>query len=269
MKKKEVTIHKSNQIIRGGDKLSLIAKRALNVIYYSVQRNVNEGKTNIIQNLDYLPIQFPFLRQMLGLNRVESYITEIEKALKELQTTTLTLNNFTNPKDGQFYNWYSMSFLSDVSWMVDKQTGIKKAYVALPPLIKHLMINTNNGNFTSIDLIPTINKLRTRYSVKLFEFFQSFKKFRYIDLPQDYLIKILGLEEKKDYKYYSHLFRLLERQIKEIAKKTDLIYLKLLEPPKDFKKAKLYRFIINPNSKKDLSNRKKIEEMTKNLFQRF
>ncbi len=266
---KKITIHKSNQIIRGGDKLSLIAKRALNAIYYSVQMNVNDGKANLIQNLDYLPIQFPFLRQMLGLNKVESYITEIEKALIELQTTTLTLNNFTNPKDGEFYKWYSMSFLSDVSWRIDEKTGIKKAYIALPPLIKYLMINSNNGNFTSIDLIPTINKLRTRYSVKLFEFFQSFKKIRYLDLPHYYLIKILGLEEKKDYKYYSHLFRLLDRQIKEIAEKTDLEQLKLLDPPKDFKKAKLYRFIINPTSKKDLNNQEKIEEMTKKLFQRF
>ena len=269
MKKKEITIHKANELTRGGDFLSIHAKRALNAIYYLVQTNVNKGNIQVIEKLDYIPIEFPYFRKMLGLEKVESYIKEIEDALTELQKATLELNNFRNPKDNEVYQWYSMSFLADASWKLDEKSGKKFAYIALPPLMKYLMIHSNDGNFTALDLIPTINKIRTKYAVKLYEFFKSFERFRYIDLPQDYLLRILGLQEKKDYKYYSHLFRLLQTQVKELNKKTELEHLKLVEPTKELKKEKIYRFIINPKNKRVLTDRKKIEEMTKNLFKRF
>jgi len=52
-------------------------------------------------------------------------------------------------------------------------TTIKKmVYVALPPLIKWLMTNTNNGNFTKLELIDIVNKLRTKYAMKLYEYLQ-------------------------------------------------------------------------------------------------
>ncbi len=269
MRKKSITIHKANELTRGGDFLSIHAKRCLNAIYYLIQTNVNNGKTEVIEKLDYIPIEFPYLRKMLGLEKVESYIKEIEDALTELQKATLELNNFRNPKDNEVYQWYSMSFLADASWKLDEKSGKKFAYIALPPLMKHLMIHSNDGNFTALDLIPTINKLRTKYAVKLYEFFKSFERFRYIDLPQDYLLRILGLQDVKTYNSYYELRRLLERQVKELNKKTELEHLKLVEPTKELKKEKIYRFIINPKNKRVLTDRKKIEEMTKSLFKRF
>jgi len=206
---------------------------------------------------------------MLGLEKVESYIKEIQDTLKELQKATLELNNFRNPKDDQVYQWYSMSFLADASWKLDEKSGKKIAYIALPPLMKWLMIHSNDGNFTKLELIPIINKLRTKYAMKLYEFFKSFERFRYIDLPQDYLLRILGLQENKTYKSYYEFKRLLQRQVKELNKKTDLEHLKLLEPTKEMKKEKIYRFIINPKAKRVLKDRKKIEEMTQSLFKRF
>ncbi len=269
MRKKGITIHKRNELTRGGDPLSLYAKRALNAIYYLVQTNVNKDNAQAIENIDYIPIEFPYLRKMMGLEKVESYIKEIEDALTELQKATLELNNFRNPKDNQVYQWYSMSFLADTSWKLDEKSGKKVAYVELPKLMKWLMIHSSDGNFTKLDLIPTLNKLRTKYAMKLYEFFKSFEKFRYIDLPQDYIIRILGLQDKKDYHYYSHLARLLKNQIKELNKKTEFEHLKLTEPTKEMKKQKIYRFIINPKNKKVLTDRKKIEEMTASLFKRF
>ena len=269
MRKKGITIHKRNELTRGGDPLSLYAKRALNAIYYLVQTNVNKDNAQAIENIDYIPIEFPYLRKMMGLEKVESYIKEIEDALTELQKATLELNNFRNPKDNQVYQWYSMSFLADTSWKLDEKSGKKVAYVELPKLMKWLMIHSSDGNFTKLDLIPTLNKLRTKYAMKLYEFFKSFEKFRYIDLPQDYIIRILGLQDIKDYQYYSHLARLLKNQIKELNKKTEFEHLKLTEPTKEMKKEKIYRFIINPKNKKVLTDRKKIEEMTASLFKRF
>jgi hypothetical protein len=256
-------------MVRGGDKLSLHAKRALNAIYYLVQKNVNNGKASIIENLDYIPIEFPYLRKMMGLEKVESYIKEIENALTELQTTAIQLNNFKDPRDNKIWNWYSISFMSDVSWHYDEEKKKKVAYISLSPLVKWLMIHSNEENFTKLDLIPTLNNLRTKYAMKLYEFFKSFEKFRYIDLPQDYLLRILGLEEIKTYHSYYELKRLLQRQIKELNKKTEFDKLKLIEPTKEMKREKIYRFIINPKNKKVLKDRKKIEEMTANLFKRF
>jgi len=269
MSKKQITLHKRNEMIRGGDKLSIHAKRCLNAIYYLIQKNVNNGKAEIIEKLDYIPIEFPYLRKMMGLEKVESYIKEIEDALTELQTTAIELNNFKDPRDGKIWNWFSISFMSDASWNLDEKSGKKVAYISLSPLIKWLMIHSNEENFTKLDLIPTINKLRTKYAMKLYEFFKSFEKFRYIDLPQDYIIRILGLQDKKDYHYYSHLARLLKNQIKELNKKTEFEHLKLIEPTKEMKKEKIYRFLINPKAKRILKDRKKIEEMTASLFKRF
>jgi hypothetical protein len=79
----------------------------------------------------------------------------------------------------------------------------------------------------------------------------------------------LGLQDTKTYSSYYELKRLLQRQIKELNKKTEFKELKLLEPTKEMKKEKIYRFIINPKSKRVLKDRKKIEEMTASLFKRF
>ena len=66
-------------------------------------------------------------------------------------------------------------------------------------------------------------------------------------------MKLLGFKEDHEtYKNYSALKRLLERQIKEIAKKTDLNQVKLIDN-KLLSKEKKYRIIINPKSKRDVS----------------
>ncbi len=132
-KKKSLTIHKANEIVRGGDNLSVYGKRALNAIYYLIQVNVNKGNVETIKRLEYIPLEFTYLRKMMNLEKVESYIKEIEKALTELQKP-IQLNNFKNPRDGHIYNWYSISFISEASWKLDNNKKI--VYVALPPLIK-------------------------------------------------------------------------------------------------------------------------------------
>jgi len=265
-KKRRVTIHKANEMIRGGDSLSVYGKRALNAIYYLIQINVNKGNKEAIEKADYIPLPFPYLRKMMNLEKVESYVKEIEKALTELQNP-IELNNFKNPKDGQVYNWYSISFISEASWKMDKNKKI--AYVALSPLVKWLMINTNDGNFTKLELIDVVNKLRTKYAMKLYEYLKSFENYRYIDITQKHMLKLLGLsEDHRTYKNYANLKQLIERQLEEIAKKTNLKKVKLSNS-KNLAKEKIYRIMINPKATKKTADKEKIEEMVKAMIKRF
>lgn len=257
MRKKEITIHKKNEIVRGGDKLSLMGKRALNSIYYLIQKNN-------FYDVYKFKVRFSVLRELMGLNENNDYVDRIKEGLRELMET-IELNNWTNPLDGITYNWYATRFINEVNFKKENDEW----YAIIEPNKTITGLMKLKENFTELQLIPAMNKLRTKYAMKLYEFFKSFEKFRYIDLPQDYILRILGLQDVKTYNSYYELKRLLERQIKELNKKTEFEKLKLLEPTKDMKKEKIYRFIINPKNKQILKDRKKIEEMTANLFKRF
>jgi len=254
---RKITIHKSNSIVRGGDSLSVHGKRALNAIYYLIQLNANDGKAEAIEKMTYIPLPFPYLRKMMKLENVESYTREIEKALTELQQP-IQLNNFKNPRDGQIYNWYSISIIAEASWKMDNNKKI--AYVALSPLAKWLMLNTHE-NFTKLELIDVVNKLRTKYAMKLYEYLKSFGSYRYIDIEQKHILKLLGLpEDHKTYKHYAKLKALIERQLREISEKTDLKKVTLTDR-KEFSKKKVFRILINPKAEKKTANKQKIEEM--------
>jgi len=47
-------------------------KRALNAIYYLIQVNVNKGNVETIKRLEYIPLEFTYLRKMMNLEKVES-----------------------------------------------------------------------------------------------------------------------------------------------------------------------------------------------------
>ena len=257
MKKKEITIHKKNEIVRGGDKLSLMGKRALNSVYYLIQKNN-------LYDVYKFKVRFSVLRELMGLNENNDYVDRMKEGLRELMET-IELNNWTNPLDGVTYNWYATRFINEVNFKKENDEWF--AIIEPNRTITGLM--KLKENFTELQLIPALNKLRTKYAMKLYEFFKSFERFRYIDLPQDYLLKILGIDPESTYKHYSKFYELLQRQIKELNKKTEFEHLKLTEPTKEMKKEKIYRFIINPKNKKVLTDRKKIEEMTASLFKRF
>jgi len=260
---KNITLHKSNNIIRGGDGLSVHAKRLINAIYYLIQTNVNQNKIEVINKATYIPLEFAYLRKMLGLEKTESYIKEIEGAFAELQMP-IKLNNFKNPRDGILYKWYSISMISEASWKIDNNK--KTAYIALAPLIKWLMIHTNDGNFTKLDLIPIINKLRTKYAMKLYEYLKSFANYKYLDIPQSHLMRLFGIDEdNKTYKNFAQIRRLLERQIKELVAKSDLKEL-YLDEAKDLRKDKIFRININPKAKAKTAKQEESKQVLENLF---
>lgn len=265
MRKKSVTLHKTNEMVRGGDNLSLHAKRLVNTIYLVVQHNINQGgqKKEMIENLEYIPIDFPTLRKFLGLENVESYVSEIEAAFKEL-FEPMELHNFKDPRDGYVYKWFATSFVSEVKWRYDDRKRV--ALFKLTPLIKHLMLNTHlGGNFTPINLIPTINKFRTKYAMKLYEFLKSFGNYRYVDINQKHLMRLFGIsDDNKTYRYYADIKRLLERQIRELVNKSDLTLLQLDNSPA-LKKEKVFRIIINPKAEQKTVKQDTAEDIINKL----
>ena len=172
----------------------------------------------------------------------------MKKAFLELKEP-IELNNFKHP-DGTLYHWYVCSFLNDAGFY-KKDDGKWYADVEVNRLIKQLM--QQEGNFTKLDLTHYLNKLRTKYAMKLYEYLKSFGAFRYLDITQEHLMKLLGFEpDHTTYKHYAKLKALLYRQLNEIAKKTDLEQVKLINS-KVLAKEKKYRIIINPKSKRDVS----------------
>jgi hypothetical protein len=78
-------------------------------------------------------------------------------------------------------------------------------------------------------------------------------------------MRLFGIDEdNKTYKYYGDLRRLLERQIKELIKKSDLKELKL-DDSKLLKKDKIFRIYINPRAKKKTATKEDTNQILESL----
>jgi len=240
-----LTIHKRNELTRGSDRYSVDAKRAVNAIYWGLQKYPSTQKDR------YMVYDFKTLRKLMCLESDNRYVDRMKDALNELMET-IELNNWTNPLDGITYNWFATRFINEVHFLKENN-GEWIAKIEVNQTIKQLLLlESKDGNFTELELLQ-VNKMRTKYSMKLYEYLKSFKSYRYLDIIQSHLMKLLGFKEDHEtYKNYSALKRLLERQLKEIAKKTDLEQVKLINS-KVLAKEKKYRIIINPKSKRDVT----------------
>ena len=256
--KREIKIRKQNELIRGKDGLSLFGKRCFNSIYFLIQKNA-EKNPNILK-VEYITFKLVNLKKLMNLENVNNYIDIIKSSLKELQEP-IELNNFKHP-EGTFYSWYSFTPLNSVGFTKnEKNEWLVK--IKLDNLTKHLI--EKKENYTTLNLITYINKMRTKYAVKLYEYLKSFENYRYIDITHNHIIKLFNLDPNSRYKYFSKTKELLKRQIKEIKEKTDLKELKMIEN----KKEKYFRFIINPKSKYVLKNKNEIEKMINNISKKF
>jgi len=255
---KELKINKQNELIRGYDFLSLNGKKCLNSIYYLLQKNYPQYPELLKSN--YINIRLNNLRDIMNLSTNYDYIERIKEGMEELQTQIVKLKNFKNPLDNKIYDYYSFTFLDNVGFRkTDKEWIIT---IKLNDITKYLI--TKNENYTRLELLHNLNTLRTKYSMKLYEYLMSFKSYRYIDISKDYLILLLNLNPKSKYRYFSQLKELLERQIKEITNKTDFKELKLLP----YKDKNSFRFIINPKSKKTITQ-EKINKSIKEFIKKF
>ena len=253
--KHKITIHKKNEIVRGTDDYSLMAKRTLNTIYWALQKH--EWYKH-----EYIAIKFSTMREMMNLQKDNRYVEILQDSLDEL-LQPMKLNNFYHPVHNKTFQWFSCGMLDEAGY--EKKDNEWVVHIKVNSLFKHLM--QVDGNFTKLELLPYLHKFRTKYATKLYEYLESFKGYRYLDISQIHLMKLLAIDEKSSYKYYGDLSRLLERQLKEIVKKSDLTEVKLMNS-KLLTKEKKFRIRINPKSKKDAD---KLEAQTAidSLIKRF
>ncbi len=259
MQKSNITIFKRNEVARGTDLYSLNAKKCFNAIYYIYQKNREMFTRYEDNNIAYMSLKFSTLRDIMGLQRDNNYVEVIKDAIKELQTTLIELNNWINPANGKKYAWYSTKFLNDANVEHD---NIVTVQLEISTLFKQLM--RAHINFTPLDLVQYMNKFRTKYAMKLYEYLKSFGNYRYLDIPQSHLMRLFGLDEKSKYKYMSDLTILLERQIKELISKSDLKELKLYDN-KQLKKDKIFRIYINPKAKKKTATKEDTKQILESL----
>jgi len=238
MTDKKITIFKKNEIARGADYYSLNAKKCFNAIYYLYQKN-RELTTQYTQT----KLRYSSLREVMNLQKDNNYVEVINKAIEELQTTLIKLNNF--EIDGKKYKWYSTKFLNDAYVEKDNEISVT---LEISTFFKKMIVS--NIGFTELDLVQYLNKFRTKYAMKIYEYLKSFEGYRYLDIPQSHMLKLLSLEDSKTYCHYAKLKVLVERQLKEIANKSDLEHVKLYSS-KLLAKKKVFRIQINPKSKKD------------------
>jgi hypothetical protein len=236
--KQKITIHKKNEIVRGTDDYSLMAKRSLNTIYWAMQKHD-------LYSHQYIAIRFSTMREVMNLQKDNRYIEIIRNSLEEL-LQPMQLNHFYHPVHKEKFQWFSCGILDEAGFK--KKDNEWVVHIKMNSLFKHLM--QVEGNFTPLELLPYLHKFRTKYATKIYEYLQSFKGYRYLDISQKHLMQLLALSEDSKYKYYSQLKELLERQLKEIAKKSDLTEVKLMNS-KLLTKEKKFRIQINPKSKKD------------------
>lgn len=254
--KNKITIHKQNELVRGADSYSLNAKKALNAIYWGLQKhNLYEYR--------YVDFTFVTLRKIMNLENNDDYVERIKEALRELMHT-MELNNWTNPLDGKTSKWFATRFINEVHFSKNTD-GEWVARIETNQTIKDLM--QLDKNFTELDLLQYMNKFRTKYAMKIYEYLKSFGVYKYLDISQKHLMKLLGIDEDSKYKYYSQLETLVERQLQEIAKKSDLQEVKILKS-KLLAQEKTFRIIINPKSKKSI-DKIKAKTALDNLIKRF
>ena len=237
----KITIHKKNEIIRGVDDYSLNAKRALNAIYWAMQKHDR-------YSYEDMNIRFATLRKIMNLENDNRYVDTIKDALLELQKP-MQLNNFYHPISEIKYDWYSEPVLVKAGFRKDEEQQ-HIVTVSVSTLVRYLM--QTKGNFTELDLIPVTNRFSTKYAMKIYEYLKSFESYHYIDITQKHITKLLNLEDSKSYKYYSDMTRLLERQLKEIASKSDLKDVRLSKNSA-LKKEKKFRIVIRKDGIKNAS----------------
>jgi len=259
MQKSNITIFKRNEVARGTDMYSLNAKKCFNAIYYIYQKNRDMFAQYEDNNIAYMSLKFSTLRDIMGLQKDNNYVEVIKDAIRELQTTLIELNNWVNPANGKKYAWYSTKFLNDANVEHD---NIVTVQLEISTLFKQLM--RAHINFTPLDLVQYMNKFRTKYAMKLYEYLKSFGNYRYLDIPQSHLMRLFGIDEKSKYRYMSDLSILLERQIKELLKKSDLKELKL-DDSKQLKKDKIFRIYINPRAKKKTATKEDTKQILDSL----
>lgn len=237
IEKKEVSIHKRIEMIRGSNTYSLSAQKLGNAIYHHVQYN------RIFQDKRF-KIPIASLREIMGLEKSNSYNSTIEKAVMELATPIMLYNidKLTGmAKKGQNTLWQVAQFLIEPEMV--KQGKEMYIEAQMSPILRVLIASSSEGSFTQLVLNTHLNKVKSKHSYILYEYIQSFKDFNIlggrVELGQDRLDNMFNMEHNKKYIYFSSFKPLLERCIKDLNANTDMSL--ELATDKSLKKYYVYR----------------------------
>ena len=263
---KDISIHKRNEMIRGGNAYSLAAQRLGNGIYHHVQINkLYESK----------PFKIPIrdVRSIMKLDNNNAYVEVVKRSLKELSTPFVLYNaNDLIPfhTKGKETLWKSVQFLLEPEIIKEG----KNIYISgrMSDNIRVLIANSNEGNFTQLILNTHLNNVKSKHSYALYEYIMSYNNHpqykNRLELRQERLDHMFNLLESKKYKYFSSFLQVLERCIIDINDNTDM-YLKLAVDKKA-KKYIIYRireFKTKVNvPTKFIENTKKNLEDAPNIF---
>ncbi len=217
---KEVSINKRNEIIRGGNTYSLMAQKVGNAIYHHVQYN------RVFENQRFkLPIAK--IREIVGLEKSNNYMSSIKKSLVELAEPIELYNMDRNTgmaKKGQETLWQVAQFLIEPRIVKIGKEQFLDAQMS--PTMRLLIASSNEGNFTQLVLNTHLNKVTSKHSYVLYEYLKSFEGFNVVgnkvEFSQDRLDKMFNLEHKKKYMYFSSFKALLERAVEDLNKNTDM-----------------------------------------------
>ena len=264
--KKDISIHKSNAMIRGGNRYTLNAQRLGNGIYNYIQKH-NYYKKELFK----IPIQD--VKEIMNLCNTNAYVEVVKKAIIELSTPFVLYN----PKDlipfhkgGQEVLWQSVQFLTDAAIVKED----KNIYITgkLTDSLRLLIANTNEGNFTPLLLNGELKNIKSKHSHVLYEYISSYKTHpqykNRIEFKQKRLDMMFNLANSKKYKYFSSFLPVLERCVEDINENTSM-YIKLGVDKKQ-KKYIIYRIFEYTKKQSTptvvLNEQESIEEHPLGLF---
>jgi len=243
--KKEITIHKRNEIIKGGNIYSLSAQKLGNAIYHFIQYN------RIFQDKVF-KIPLTEIREVMGLDNNGNYPTVIKNAVEELAKPIVLYNvdQLTGVRKREKDTlWQVAQFLHDPA--IIKEGKEKYLEAKMSPIIRVLMANANEGNFTQLVLNTHLKKVKSKHTYVLYEYLKSLEGFivlgNKVPLDFDRLNHMFNLEGNPTYHYFSSFKPLLERCVKDLNKNTDMSV--GLSVDKSEKKYYIHRFKNKENAK--------------------
>lgn len=249
-----LSIHKGNEVIRGGNTYSLHAQKLANFIYYHAQKN----KIFIDNEKSYFELPVSEVSKQMGLEKTKSYVANIKAALAELDTPFDVYNSAilqALSEKGQELLWTRISLLNKAKYFKRGKVAYISGEVSTEMQLIIRKSSTKSGNFTKLILNRSLSNLKSKHSYVLYEYIESFKTHPIykngIYLDKKRLDKMFNLRDIKKYKYFSSFLPLLERCIADLNNNSDKYVQLIVDKPN-----KAYKIIKLPipasGTKKDL-----------------
>jgi len=211
----DITVHKSNKMIRGGSPWTVYGRRCANAIYHYVQ------KFNLLTRGE-IEIPIREMRKLMGLEHTNRYGEIIRSALRELaQPIFIQGADPARQTNKDRIKWDTIYFIikpHELTSEEDSRTSTIK--FQLSDTARLLIADSRNSNFTQLAIHETL-KFRTAYGHAIYEYLKSWENKVdriYLDVER---LQIMLSRNSQRYKYFSQFKPLILKAIEEIREKTD------------------------------------------------